>query len=223
MLIVTMPILAVCTFCTVNIVINLGEEISVMYLIIAGASVLFGMIVAFAGAYFTDKLIRRHSRYTFFDFLPKGMVFSEYAGEFNHWGKRVILRKLYYIPFETLISVSRNPKIAPHDIEFKGEIRGYFFETDRLGYHIFEDGELVFDSLELNFGLYESLKSVTVKDRFGNTKRLEKTVNYFWDKFKNAPKKKQFNIADYVTTVKKRRPKTSNPILEAPSYSRDWK
>ena len=223
MLIVTVPILAVCTFCTVNIVINLGEEISAMYLIIAGASVASGMLTAFIAAYFTDRMIRRHSKYTFFDFLPKGMVFSEYAGEFTRYGERIILRKLYYIPFEALTSVSRNPKVAPHNIEFKGEIRGYLFETDRLGYHIFEDGELVFDSFELNFGLYETLSSVTVKDRFGNTKLLEKTVNYYWERFKNAPKKKPFNIADYVTTVKKRRPKTSNPLLEAPSYNRDWK
>ncbi|MCH5205042.1 MAG: hypothetical protein J1F03_09840 [Oscillospiraceae bacterium] len=223
MLIVTVPILAVCTFCTVNIMLNIGREISVMYLIISGVSVLLGMTVAFTAAYFTDKISRRHSKYTYFDFLPKGMVFSEYAGEFARYGKKVILRKLYYIPFETLESVSRNPKIAPHDIEFKGEIRGYFFETNRLGYHIFEDGEIVFDNIELNFGRYDELKSVTVKDRFGNTKRLEKAVNYHWNNFKNAPKKKPFNIADYVTTVKKRRPKTSNPMLEAPSYSRDWK
>lgn len=218
-----MPIFALCTFCTVNIVINLGEEISAMYLIIAGASVVVGMLTAFIGAYFTDRLIRRHSKYTYFDFLPKGMVFSEYAGEFTRYGKRVILRRLYYIPFETLLGVSRNPKVAPHDIEFKGEARCYIFETDRLGYHIYEDGEPVFDSLELNFGLYETLDKVTVKDRFGNTKMLEKAVNYHWERFKNAPKKKAFNIADYVKAVKKRRPKTSNPALEAPSYTRDWK
>ena len=223
MLIVTVPIFAICTFCTVNIVINIQREIAVLYLIVAGACVAFGMIFAFAAAYITDKQIRRHSRYTFFDFLPKGMIFSEYAGEFTRYGKQVILRRLYYIPFETLTSVSRNPKVAPHNIEFKGEIRGYLFETNRLGYHIFEDGELVFDSMELNFGHFEKLSSVTVKDRFGNTKRLEHSVNYFWNKFKEAPKKKPFDISDYVSVAKKRKPKTSNPALEAPSYSRDWR
>lgn len=223
MLVVSVPILALCTFCTVNIMINFGREIAVMYLIIAGASVFAGMVFSFAAAYFTDKMIRRHSKYTFFDFLPKGMVFSEYAGEFTRYGKRKILRRLYYIPFETLKSISRDPKTAPHNIEFKGEIRGYFLETKRLGYHIFEDGELVFDTFVLNFGYYEKLSSVTVKDRFGNTKRLEKAAEYFHNKFKNAPKKKPFDIADYVSTVKKRKPKTSNPALEAPSYSREWK
>lgn len=223
MLIIIVPILAICTFCTVNIMINIGSEIVVMYLIIAGASVAFGIIFAFAAAYFTDKIIRRHNKYTFFDFLPKGMVFSEYAGEFTRYGKRIILRRLCYIPFETLESISRDPKVAPFDIEFKGEIREYLFETNRLGYHIYEDGELVFDSLELNYGLFEKLSSVTVKDRFGNTRRLEKAADYFWNRYKNAPKKKLFDIADYVSVVKRRKPKTSNPALEAPSYNRNWK
>ena len=221
MLIVTVPILAICTFCTVNIIINFGREIAAMFLIIAGVCVAFGIIFAFAAAYFTDKKIRRHSRFTYFDFLPKGMIFSEYAGEFTRYGKRIILRRLCYIPFETFESVSRNPN-APHDISFKGEIREYLCDSKRLGYHIFEDGELVFDSFELNFGHFEKLSALTVKDRFGNTRRLEKAVNYYLKRYKNAPKKKPFDIKDYVAVAKKRKPKTSNPALELPSYNRKW-
>ena len=222
MLIVTVPVFSLCAFCTANIILNIGRDTAVMYFLIAAGSIMAGLITAFVSAYFTDKLTRRHNKYTYFDILPKGMVFSEYAGEFTRYGKKVILRNLYYIPFEKLESVSRNPKVAPHNIEFKGEIRGYFFDSNRLGYHIYEDGELVFDTFELNFGLYETLKSVIVKDRFGNTKRLEKTAEYFHNKYKNTPKKKPFDIADYVSTVKKQKPKTSNPALEKPSYNRKW-
>lgn len=222
MLLCAMSVFAVCAFCTVNIVLNIGSEVVYLLLAVIGGFVFLGMVFAFIAVYFTDKYKRRHSKYTYFDFLPKGMVFSEYAGEFTRYGEKRILRRLYYIPFEGLTSVTRDPKTAPHNLTFTGEIRAYFQETDRLGYHIDEDGNLEFDSAELNSRLFEELPVLVVRDRFGNTKRLEKSVNFYFEQFKNTPEKKPFNISDYVPTRKRIKLHTSNPSLEAPSYSRKW-
>lgn len=223
MLLAAMSVFAVCAFCTINIVLNFGSEIVYLLLALIGGFVFLGMVFGFSAVYFTEKHKRRHSKYTYFDFLPKGMIFSEYAGEFTRYGEKKILRRLYYIPFEGLISVTRDPKTAPHNLTFTGEIRAYFQESDRLGYHIDEDGNLEFDSAELNIRLYEKLPSLVVHDRFGNTKRLEKSVNFYLEQYKNTPEKKPFNISDYVSVRKRTKLRTSNAALEAPSFSRKWK
>ena len=225
MILVAMSVFAVCTFCTVNIVLNYGSDIVYLLLAVIGGFVLLGMVFAFSAVYMTEKRKRRHSKYTYFDFLPKGMVYSEYAGEYVHFGDRIILRRLYYIPFEKLETVTRDPKTAPHNLTFTGEIREYFQETDRLGYHVTEAGNLEFDSAELNTRLFEERTVLVIKDRFGNTKKLEKSVNYYREQFKNAPEKKPFNISDYVSVQKRRKLHTSNPALEerTVSFSRNWK
>lgn len=223
LIIVFGPIIALCVFCTVQIVLNYRSEFALLLLAVICGSVLFGMIFGFLAVYITEKRKRRHSKYTFFDFLPSGMVFSEYAGEYVHWGARVIIRRLYFIPFEKLESVSRDPKKAPHDITFKGEIRAYFFESDRLGYHINEDNGIEFDTDLLNWGMFETLPELTIKNRFGNTKRLEQSALFYLEQFKNTPEKKPFNISEFVSRRSKPKPTTSNPALEAPSFNRNWK
>ncbi len=222
-LLAAMSVFAVSTFCTVNIVLNLGSEVILLLLAVIGGCLFLGMTASFMAVYFADKYIRRHSKYTYFDFLPKGMIFSEYAGEFVRYGNKVILRRLYYIPFDKLTEVSRDPKTAPHNLSFSGEIRSYFHESDRLGYHVNEDNDIEFDSIELNVRLFEIIPQLVIKDRFGNTKKLEKSVNFYWEQFKNTPEKKPFNISEHISVEKRKKLRTSNAALEAPSYSRNWK
>lgn len=223
LIVVIAPILAICIFSTVNIVLNFGSDFSKLLMLVIAGSIFLGMVFTFAASYIVDKRRRRHSRYTFFDIIPCGMVFSEYAGEFTRYGDRIIMRNLYYIPFEKLESVSRDPKTAPHNIQFKGEIRRYYVETERLGYHINEEGHIEFDTAILNDAYFDIIPSVTVKNRFGNTKRLEKSVLYYWEEFKNTPEKAPFDISKYVAVRRRSKPKTSNPALEAPTFSRNWK
>ena len=221
--VVILPLLAICIFCTVNIVLFYNASIVKLLILIVAGSVLFGMVFSFSAVYIADKKKRRHARFTFFDILPQGMVFSEYAGEFVRYGELIILRRLYYIPFEGFVSVSRDSKKAPRELTVKGDIRGFFYESGRLGYHIGESGEMVFDTAILNIGMYDELGEVKVKKRFGNTKPLEAAILFYKDKFDNAPEKKPFNISDYVAGRSKPKPKTSNPALEAPSFTRNWK
>lgn len=224
LIIVLMPLLAICVFSTVNIVLRFGSSFSRLLMILIPATVAFGMVFTFVSVYFIDKRRRRHARYTFLDIVPCGVVFSEYAGEFTRYGEKIIMRRLYYIPFDKLESVSRNPKQTPHDIKFKGEIRRYYHRTDRLGYHITEDNKLEFDTMILNTAYFDTISEVTVKNRLGNTARLEKSVLYYLEEFKKIPEKAPFDITKYVSNTRRpRRPKTSNPALEAPTFSRNWK
>lgn len=221
--VVVIPLLAVCVFCTVNVVLHYNTGFTKLLVLIIAGSVLFGMIFTFAAVYIIDKKKRRHSRFTFFDILPQGMIFSEYAGEFVRYGELVILRQLCYVPFETFEAVSRDPKKAPHDITIKGNIRRYFFESSRLGYHINDDGLPTFDTAILNIGMYEQLPEITIKKRFGNTKALEAAILFYKERFDNIPEKKPFDISEYVPVRRKPKMHTSNPALEAPSFSRNWK
>lgn len=220
--VVIIPLMAICVFCTVNVVLHYDTGFAKLLVAIVAGSVLFGMIFTFSAVYIIDRKKRRHARFTFFDILPQGMIFSEYAGEFTRYGDRIILRTLCYLPFADFESVSRNPKKAPHELTIKGKIRRYFFESDRLGYHISEDGHPMFDSPILNISLFEEVSQITIKKRFGNTKRLEAAILFYKDRFDNLPEKKPFNISDFVPRKRKRRPHVSNPALEAPSFSRKW-
>ncbi len=226
MLIVLVPLFTVCVFCTVNIVLNLRvdtsmEFITLMLGIISGC-VFMGMTFSFAAAYFTEKLKRRHSKYTYFDILPQGMVYSLYAGEFTRYGKRIILRKLYYIPFSGLEEVLRDPKQGPEAITFKGTVREYFLASNDLGYHVNEEGEISFDHSELDTRGFEEQNLLVISGRLGRTKALLSSVEYYHEQYINRPAKKPFNIADYVSKKKKRIIHTSNPELESPSFNRRW-
>lgn len=223
LIVVLIPLFAVCVFCTVNIVLHYNLGFTKLLVIIILGSVLFGMVFTFSFVYVVEKKKRRHARYTFFDILPQGMVFSEYAGEFVRYGELIILRRLYYIPFAGFESVSRDPKKAPRELTVTGEIREYFYESGRLGYHVDENGNVVFDCAILNIGMYGTVPRFTIKKRFGNTRALAASILHYKERFDNMPEKKPFNIADFVPVKRKRKLNTSNPMLEAPSFSRNWK
>lgn len=223
LIVVLIPLFAVCVFCTVNIVLHYSWGFARLLAFIIIGSVLFGMVFTFSAVYIVEKKKRRHARYTFYDILPQGMVFSEYAGEFVHYGERVILRRLYYISFAGFESVSRDPKKTPRELTITGEIRRYFYESERLGYHVDENGNVVFDCAILNIGMYDTVPQITIKKRFGRTRELEASILHYKKRFDEIPEKKQFNIADFVPVKRKRKSNTSNPILEAPSFNRNWK
>ncbi|MBS7369455.1 MAG: hypothetical protein KIG62_04810 [Oscillospiraceae bacterium] len=226
MITVNVPIIAVCVFCTVNIVLHLADEdkgiVALLFAIIVG-SVAAGMICAFATAYFTEKLSRRHSRYTYFDILPDGMIYSEYAGEFVSGGRLEIFRRLYYIPFKGFEGAERGGKSAPCELTLRGDIREYFLPSRSLGYHVTETGETVFDMWELNERGYERRQTLAIKNTLGGTKQLEKSVAYYAEQFRERPEKKPFDISEHIAKKKRAHKTTSNPALEAPSFDRSWK
>lgn len=223
---VLVPLGAVCIFCAANILFNMRSDgdkgfAQLMVYTIAGC-VAAGMLTAFCGAYVTEKKARRHARYTYIDILPKGVIYSRYAGEYHLWGEQVIYRRLYYIPFAKMEEVTRDPKLSPAELTVKGEIRAYLFASDQLGYHIDEDGELTFDRPELNTRHFETLTSLKIGAYFGSSKPIVRALLHYREVFRNAPEKKPFNISEHVTGRPKRPRKTSNPLLDAPSFNRNW-
>ncbi|MGN0687481.1 MAG: hypothetical protein ACI4KA_05190 [Oscillospiraceae bacterium] len=223
---ILVPLAAVAVFCTAVILFSFrpgGERgiAAIMLYIIVGC-VAAGIAACFLGAYTADKKIRRHARYTYFDILPKGMIFSRYAGEHCLYGERTVYRRLYYIPFSGLTEISRAKKTAPHDIVFCGEIRMYLLPSDCLGYHINADGELMFDHPELSERFYTTQQRLVISEDFGNTGLLEAAARHYLEIFRNTPDKKPFNIADYVAQKSKKPLRTSNPLLDAPSFNRKW-
>ena len=226
-IIVLVPLFGVCVFCAVNILLNLSAGISsgmvrLMALVIV-ICVLAGMIVMFSAALLAKKYTARHSRYTYLDILPDGFVFSLYAGEFRNWGDQVILRRLYFVPFSGIEEISRDPKSSPCSLTVKGKVRCYFQESDRLGYHVDEDGHTLFDSPELNERGFETADKLEISGWFGSTKEFQASLEHYLEQFRAIPEKKPFNIAEHITRRRKKRPTTSNPLLEAPSYDRNWK
>jgi len=223
---VLMPVIAVCIFCAANIIFNMRDDgdkgfAQFMLMLMAGC-IAFAMAACFLGAYIADKKCRRHSRYTYFDILPKGMIYSRYAGEYYLYGERTVYRRLYYIPFEGFTDALRDPKESPRSLTVTGDIREYLLPSDYLGYHIDEDGELVFDYAELSERHFECREKLLITQDFGSTKRLQGSILHYYEQFKNAPEKKPFNIADYVSQRSKKPMRTSNPILDAPSFDRKW-
>jgi hypothetical protein len=225
LIIVLMPLAAICVFCTVNIILNLGadsdEELVRLMLFIIAGTVFVGMVFCFSAAYVTDKKIRRHSRYTYLDILPCGVIYSLYAGEFVRYGEQKILRRLYYIPFKTLEKAERKPNTADC-IVFSGEIREFFLSSEHLGYHVNGDGEMSFDNPELNERGFERLSILEISGRFGSAKPIEQSVLGIWEEYKNRPEKKPFDISEHIARRKSVHQRTSNPMLDAPSYDRKW-
>lgn len=102
-------------------------------------------------------------------------------------------------------------------------MRCYFEESSRLGYHVGEDGHTQFDSPELNERGFETADKLEINGWFGSTKKIQTSLEHYLAEFRAIPEKKPFNIAEHITRRKKKRPTTSNPLLEASSYDRNWK
>lgn len=224
---VLVPLFGVCVFCAVNILLNISSGAAKSFIallagVIAGCAAV-GVIAVFVAVYFTYKFTARHNRFTYLDILPEGFVFSLYAGEFRRYSEQVILRRLYFVPFSGVEEISRDPKNSPCSLLIKGEIRSYLCETNRLGYHVDEDNHLQFDSAELNEKGFEKLESLEISGWFGSTKRIEQALRHYLEEYRAIPEKKPFNISDFISRKQKKRPQTSNPLLEAPSYDRNWK
>ncbi len=226
-IIVLVPLFGICVFCAVNILLNLSAGISSGLVRLMAAVIVLcaaaGTATMFAAALLAKKYTSRHSRFTYLDILPDGFVFSLYAGEFHNWGEQVILRRLYFVPFSGIEEISRDPKASPFSLTVKGMIRCYFEESDRLGYHVDEDGRTQFNSPELNERGFETADKLEMIGWFGSTKKIQTSLEHYLAEFRARPEKKPFNIAEHITRRQKKRPTTSNPLLEAPSYDRNWK
>ncbi len=224
---VVVPLSAICVFCTAYIILRVCEPswdktLPLIPIFIISACVFLGTAFVFAACYLHYKYTVRHNKYTYLDIFPKGMVYSVYAGEYFCFGSRVIYRRLYYMPFSGMEDIIRDGKNSPFSMTIKGEIHEFLQQSKHLGYHIDEDGELTFDYPELNTRGFEKIGSLEITGILGNTARPVYTAKKFLKNFRETPEKEPFDISKYIIKKRTVKRKTSNPLLEAPNYSRKW-
>ncbi len=187
-----------------------------MLIIICGI-ILLGMGFCFTVWELTQKKIMRGSRYTYLDIQEKAVVLSVYGGEYGGANGKVIVRDLYYIPFETLKGIEEEKN--GRGVVLTGKIRRYGMNSDFLGYHI-NDGDVVFDRQWLNIGGFSQLDTVKIPFVFGSNKRVYKSVVEGYKKFLEIPKKTPyvFKEADFI-----RRRAKPRVMPEEFGYKRDWR
>lgn len=199
-----------------NFITARNSQVILQMLMIIGGVILTGMCVCFAMAELSHKKIRRSSRYTYVDIQDKAVVFSSYAGEYRVSGEKIIVRDLYYIPFEKLRRIE--PEKNGRGIILTGDIRHFCMNSDNLGYHV-KDGDIVFDREWLNIGGSEQAESVRIPAVFGNPERLSLSIREAYKKFIETPKPKPyvFREADFI-----RRRAKPRVMPEEFGYKRNW-
>lgn len=178
--------------------------------ILAGMGICFGIWELF------QKKIMRGARYTYLDIQEKALVLSLYGGEYRGVHGKVIVRDLYYVPFEGLkgIEEEKNGK----GVVLTGKIRHYGMNSDFLGYHI-KDGDVLFDRQWLNIGGFGQVNSVKIPLVFGKNDRVYKAIVESYKKYLETPKKAPyvFKEADFI-----RRRAKPRVMPEDFGYRRDW-
>lgn len=191
-------------------------DVILQMLIIICAAILAGMLICFGTAMAVWHMISRRSRYTYVDIQPKTVVYSSYAGEYRVSGELVIIRDIYYIPFESLkdVRIEKNRR----GIILSGKIRHYCMNSENLGYHI-KDGEIIFDRMLLNESGFEDRENLRIPAVFGKPERLKKSLEEGRNRFEEipAPKPYVFKEADFI-----RRRAKPRAMPEDFNYSRKW-
>lgn len=191
---------------------NYGVILHVTILICA--VILAGMLFCLGYAQLTRKKIRRSSRYTYVDIQQKAAVFCSYGGEYCSGGRRIIVRDLYYIPFEKMKGIEQGEKF----ITVTGEIRYFSMNSENLGYHI-KDGDVVFDREWLNTGGFEKIRSVKIPLVFGKKDGVYRSLVESYRLYLETPKPRPyvFREADFI-----RRRAKPRIMPDDFGYSRKW-
>ena len=184
--------------------------------LITAGCVLAGMILCWIYYELAAYYEKRASRYTYFDIGQKTAVYSRYAGEYRHRGKRVVMRRLYVIPMKNYGSAYLDEK--RRHLILTGEIRCYYGESDGLGYH-FKDGELVFNEWWNDETNYTVTRMLKLPMDFEKPGKIAAALYEAKTAFDAIPEKKPyvFREADIV-----RKRKELKRIAELMKYDRKW-
>lgn len=193
-----------------------NQDVILRMLVVICGVILLGMVFCFGLWELSQKKIMRGSRYTYLDIQEKAAVLSIYGGEYRGVKGKVIVRDLYYIPFENLKGIEEDKN--GRGVVLTGKIRHYGMNSDFLGYHI-KDGDVLFDRQWLNIGGFDQISSVKIPFVFGNNKQVYKSVVEGYKKFLEIPRKGPyvFREADFI-----RRRAKPRVMPEEFGYRRNW-
>lgn len=217
------PLFQACLLAMLTLIFSLSCVEETGGIILLGGTVcvcvLVGMLLCWGWYELISCKIAANSRYTYFDILPKTLIYSRYSGSRIVNGRRCALRTLYAIPLKSLgeVTVSGAAK-NKGTLEISGEIRRYLLDSEQLGYHIV-DGEAVFDRWWLEHGAFETIKRIKIPCIFGGVKRLSHEIETAKKRYDEIPPPRPhiFKEADYI----RRRPKP-RVMPENLSYNRKW-
>ncbi|MCL2637713.1 MAG: hypothetical protein FWD48_05015 [Oscillospiraceae bacterium] len=165
-----------------------------------GVAALVGVLLFFAAYIFTEKLVKRGARYTYFEIAEKSLIFSRYDGDYISRGKRIVSRRLYVIPLSSLKKIGFSQK--KRRIYLEGEdFREYCDLSERLNYKL-SDGFPEFGSWWYNENGFKNISAVRIPKIFTETDMEKIFSNIIEAKkyFSDAPKPKPYvhKEADFV-------------------------
>ncbi len=181
-----------------------------------GAAVAAAMGLFIFYAELTEKKVRRHSKYTYFDIAQKAAVYSRYAGEYTHRGEKVIRRRLCVMRLKDFERAYLDEK-KKHLI-LVGKIRLYEDESSNLGYHI-SDGDVVFDNWWYNEAGFEETRMLRLPVDFEKPSRIARRLYLSKRSFDKIPEKKPYVFVESEIVRKRRELKR---IKEEMRYERKW-
>lgn len=181
-----------------------------------GVAVAAAMILFIFYAEITEKKVRRHSKYTYFDIAQKVAVYSRYAGEYSHLGEKIIRRRLCVMRLGDFQQAYLDEK-KKHLI-LVGKIRVYEDESSNLGYHI-SDGDLVFDNWWYNETGFREIQMIRLPVDFEKPSRIARRLYLSKREFEKIPEKKPYVFVESEIVKKRRELKR---LKEEMRYERKW-
>jgi hypothetical protein len=164
------------------------------------AAAMAGTLVFFIVFILTEHLVKRNARYTFFEVADKSLIFSKYDWDYVNRGKRIVSRRLYIVPLESLDKIGYSLKKRKVYLEGKN-FRVYTDSSERLNYKL-SGGFPEFESWWYNQNGFETLGAVAIPAVFAgtDTEKLCKRIAEAAKNFQNAPKPKPYvhKEADFV-------------------------
>jgi len=152
------------------------------------------------------RLTAVHSRYTYIEIGLRDVIVSSYAGQYVHFGERVVFRDLFIIPLDMLEEVGEVSVRGRKKIQFVGKsdaFRGYNGNSQRLGY-IFVDGVLKFTEPYYELGGGVKCDRVVIPSRFGNVSRLVKSIDDAKKRLAELPPDKPYVFREMPDVREKR-------------------
>ena len=218
-----------CLLCIISLFFDFRQlhdnDFTLIRLLIIGGCIAVWMTVSFAVYAFTKNLVRRQSRYTFFEIQQNNAVLSRYAGSVKSYGTRVYVRQLYIIPFDKVSITVKNGNII-----FKGNIRRYEGDSTYLGYHI-KRGELKFDNWWYDNNGFTEVKSLILPHNFGKQKFILRCCKAAQNRSARIAEKKQEARLAMQSAAKKsaalpKKLQLKKPVkrvyTEIPTFNRNW-